>query len=153
PMEGLQAPDRYTLRFKLNFADYELLANLTTVATAGTAREVIEAYADGTGWVMANPVGTGAYRLKEWRRGQKIVLEANPTFREVLYPESSDPADKAIVAKFKGRRLPLIGQIEVSIIEEANPRLQAFERGQLDYIEIPVDLVANVLEPDNKLKP
>ena len=35
---------------------------------------------------MANPVGTGPYRLKEWRRGQKIVLEANPTFRDELYP-------------------------------------------------------------------
>ena len=34
PMEGLQAVDRYTLQFKLNFADYELLSNLTTVATA-----------------------------------------------------------------------------------------------------------------------
>ena len=27
---------------------------------------------------MENPVGTGAYRLKEWTRGQRIVLEANP---------------------------------------------------------------------------
>ena len=34
-MEGLQAIDRYTLQLKLNFADYELLANLTTVATGG----------------------------------------------------------------------------------------------------------------------
>jgi ABC-type transport system substrate-binding protein len=52
----------------------------------------------------------------------------------------------------KGRRIPLIGNIDISIIEEANPRLQAFERAQLDYIEVPVDLVSNVLEPDNKLK-
>ncbi len=34
---------------------------------------------------MANPVGTGPYRLKEWRRGQKIVLEANPDFRDEHY--------------------------------------------------------------------
>jgi len=152
PMEGLQAPDRYTLRFKLNFADYELLANLTTVATAGTAREVIEAYADGAGWAMANPVGTGPYRLKEWRRGQKIVLEANPTFREELYPESSHPDDRAF-AKFRGRKLPLVGRIEISIIEESNPRLLAFEQGDLDYVAVPPDLVPNVLEPGNKLNP
>src|SRR5438105_3871857 len=43
PMEGLQAVDRYTLRFRLNFPDYELLANLTTVPTAPVAREVVEA--------------------------------------------------------------------------------------------------------------
>ncbi len=91
PMEGLQAIDRYTLQLKLNFADYELLSNLTTVATAGIAREVVEAYADGTGWVMANPVGTGPYRLKDWRRGQRIVLEANPTFRDEFYPGEPSP--------------------------------------------------------------
>jgi ABC-type transport system substrate-binding protein len=91
--------------------------------------------------------------LKEWRRGQRIVLEANRSFRDVPYPESSDPADKAIMAKMKGRKLPLIGNIEISVIEEANPRLLAFERGQLDYIEVPVDLVANVLTSDNKLQP
>ena len=38
-----------------------------------------------------NPVGTGPYRLKEWRRGQKIVLEANPGFRDVPFPTASDP--------------------------------------------------------------
>ena len=151
-MEGLQAIDRYTLQFKLNFADYELLANLTTVATAGIAREVIEAYADGTGWVMANPVGTGPYRLKDWRRGQRIVLEANPNFRDELYPESSHPDDR-VYAKLKGRKLPLVGRVEISIIEESNPRLLAFEQGDLDYVAVPPDLVPNVLDPGNKLKP
>src|SRR4029077_7876046 len=82
PMEGLRATDRYTIQFKLNFADYELLSNLTTVATAGIARECVETYADGAGWVMANPVRTGPFRLKDWRRGQRIVLESNPAFRD-----------------------------------------------------------------------
>src|SRR6185436_11851744 len=153
PMEGLQAPDRYTLRFKLNFADYELLANLTTVATAGTAREVIEAYADGAGWAMANPVGTGPYRLKEWRRGQKIVLEANPTFRDEYYPESSLPEDRATQARLRGKKIPLAGRVEVSIIEESNPRLLAFEQRDLEYLTVPPDLVPNVLDPNNHLKP
>jgi ABC-type transport system substrate-binding protein len=152
PMEGLQAIDRYTLQFKLNFADAELMSNLTTVATSGTAREVIEAYADGAGWVMANPVGTGPYRLKEWRRGQKIVLEANPNFRDEYYPESSSADDRAY-AKYKGRKLPLIGRIDISIIEESNPRMLAFEQGDLDYTAVPSDLVSNVLDPGNRLKP
>ena len=152
PMEGLQALDRYTLQFKLNFADAELLPNLTTVATSASAREVIEAYADGAGWVMANPIGTGPYRLKEWRRGQKIVLEANPNFRDEYYPESSSPDDRAY-AKFKGRKLPLVGRVEISIIEESNPRMLAFEQGDLDYSAVPPDLIANAIDPGNKLKP
>jgi oligopeptide transport system substrate-binding protein len=153
PLEGLQVLDKYTLRIRLKYPYYDLLSDLTGTGSSAVAREVIEAYGDASGWAMANPVGTGPYRLKEWRRGQKIVLEASPTFREVLYPESSDPADRALMAKFKGRRLPLIGRIEIAVIEEANPRLLAFEQGSLDYIEVPVDLVGNVLEPGNALKP
>ena len=79
-LAGLQAVDRYTLRFQLVFADYELLSNLTTTAFSAVAREAIEAYRDGNGWAMANPVGTGAYRLKDWRRSQRIVLEPIPVF-------------------------------------------------------------------------
>jgi ABC-type transport system substrate-binding protein len=114
---------------------------------------VIEAYGDDNGWTMSNPVGTGPYRLKEWRRGQKIVLEANPGFRTMTYPDSADPADRAIVARLKGRKLPMVGKVDISIIEESNPRLLAFEKGDLDYIQIPPDLVPNVLQPDNTLKP
>jgi ABC-type transport system substrate-binding protein len=153
PIEGMQLLDKYTLRLKLNYPSYDTLADLTSSNSVAVAREVVETYGDASGWIMANPVGTGPYRLKEWRRGQKIVLEANPGFREMRYPESSDPADSAIMARLKGKRIPLIGTIDISIIEEANPRLLAFEQGALDYLEVPVDLVSNVLEPDNKLKP
>ncbi|HEV8553016.1 MAG TPA: ABC transporter substrate-binding protein [Casimicrobiaceae bacterium] len=153
PMEGLQAIDRHTIRLQLNFPSYDLMAELTTASTAAVAREIIEAYGDENGWTMANPVGTGPYRLKEWRRGQKIVLEANPGFRDETFPESSAPEDRALVAKMRGKKLPIIGRIEISIIEESNPRLLAFQNRELDYLTVPSDLVANVLVPDNKLKP
>jgi ABC-type transport system substrate-binding protein len=153
PMEGLQAIDRHTIRLKLNFPSYDLMAELTTASTAAVAREIIEAYGDENGWTMANPVGTGPYRLKEWRRGQKIVLEANPGYRDETFPESSASEDRALVAKMRGKKLPIIGRIEISIIEESNPRLLAFQNRELDYLTVPSDLVANVLVPDNKLKP
>ena len=153
PFEGLQAIDRYTIRVKLNYPSYDLLSDLTTAATAAVAREVIAAYGDASGWTMANPVGTGPYRLKDWRRGQKIVLEANPGYRDVFFPDSRDPADRALVASMRGKKLPRIGRVEISIIEESNPRLLAFEKGELDFAAVPVDLVRNVLDPANKLKP
>ncbi|MGH8850667.1 MAG: ABC transporter substrate-binding protein [Casimicrobiaceae bacterium] len=153
PIDGLQAFDRYTLRLKLNFPDAELLSNLTIVGSAAVAREVIEAYGAPNGWTMANPVGTGPYRLREWRRGQRVVLEANPGFRDEVYPASDDPADRALTRTLAGRRIPMIDRIEVSVIEEANPRLLSFEQGLQDYLLVPPDLAANVLDADNKLKP
>ena len=77
PVEGLRALDRYTLQFRLNEANYPL----TTVQLAdirAVAREVVDATG---GDIQARPVGTGPYRLKEWKRGSRIVLEANPAYR------------------------------------------------------------------------
>ena len=153
PLEGLRVIDRYTIGIRLTAPSYDLLSDLTTVSAAAVAREVIEAYGDGSGWAMANPVGTGPYRIKEWRRAQKIVLEANPGFRDVAYPRSADPADRAIVARLAGKKLPLIGRVEISIIEESNPRLLAFEKSELDYATVPPDLTWNVLDPPARLKP
>ena len=150
PLEGLQAIDRYTLRFQLVFADYELLSSLTTTALSAVAREVIEAYGDGNGWAMANPVGTGPYRLKDWRRSQRIVLEANPGFRDERYPAPSDAADQRLAKGLSGRKLPLVRTVEISIIEEAQPRLLAFQQKQLDWLSVPSNLVTKVLDADNR---
>jgi len=153
PIEGLQAVDRYTIRLKLNFPAYQLLTDLTTSPSSAVAREVIEKYGDENGWTMANPVGTGPFRLAEWRRGQKIVLEANPAYRDERFPASSAPEDRALEARMRGKKLPIVGRVEISIIEESNPRLLAFQSGELDYLTVPSDLTSKVLGPDNKLLP
>jgi ABC-type transport system substrate-binding protein len=153
PIDGLQLLDRYTLRLKLNFADTELMANLTSSSLCGVAREVIEAYGDGAGWAMANPVGTGPYRLKDWRRGQRIVLEANPSFRDERYPAPADATDRAIAGKLVGRKLPLVPQVEISIIEESNPRFLSFRQKSLDYLAVPADMIPNVMNAARTLKP
>ncbi len=152
PFEGARAIDRYTLQLKLTFPAYDLLADLTGSSTTAVAREVVKAYGDPNGWIMEHPVGTGPYRLAEWRRGQKIVLEANPNFRDEYYPASAQPEDRALVAKMRGKKLPAIGRVEISIIDESLPRLIAFDRGELDYVTVPGDLVQKVLDGD-KLKP
>jgi ABC-type transport system substrate-binding protein len=153
PIEGLQALDRYTLKLKLNFADTELLSNLTIPASAAVAREVVEAYGDASTWVMANPVGSGPYRLRQWLRGHKVVLEANPGFRDVRYPDSSDPADEAIMRKLKGKRIPSIGRIEIAIIDEGPPRLLSFQRREIDYVNVVPTLALIVLDLPANLNP
>jgi ABC-type transport system substrate-binding protein len=70
----------------------------------------------------------------------------------VRFPESAQAEDKAMVSEMHGKKLPIIGRIEISIIEESNPRFLAFEKGELDYITIPTDLVTKMLNGD-KLKP
>ena len=153
-IEGVRALDRYTLLLKLSEPDYSFLDVLTASQTSAVAREVIEKYGDASGWAMANPVGTGPYKLKEWRRAQRIVLEANPNYREETFPELPANADadaRAAYAAMKGKRLPQIGRVEVAVIEESNPRLLAFNSGELDLVDVPRDLVARVLDDKNQL--
>ncbi|HEX3136814.1 MAG TPA: ABC transporter substrate-binding protein, partial [Casimicrobiaceae bacterium] len=98
-IEGLQTVDRYTLRVRFKDPNYTFAYWLADTALSAVAREVVAAHADASNRVMEHPVGTGPYRLKEWVRGQKIVLEANPDFREQTYPapgEGSEPGDTAI---------------------------------------------------------
>jgi oligopeptide transport system substrate-binding protein len=155
-IEGLQALDRYTLRIRFKDPFYGFQHWLTYDALVAVAREVVDAYKDASNRVMENPVGTGPYRLKDWVRGQKIVLEANPGFRDEIYPvpgPGSEPGDVAIAKRNAGKRLPIVGRVEVSIIEEALPRLLAFNSGALDYLEVPVSIADNVLAKNGTLLP
>ena len=77
---------------------------------------------------MANPVGHRAVRAQGVATRAEDHAGGQPGFREERFPESNDPADEAIVAQMRGKKLPLIGRVEVSILEEANPRLLAFEQ-------------------------
>jgi ABC-type transport system substrate-binding protein len=54
------------------------------------AREVVEFYGDK---IAEHPVGTGPFRLAQWRRSSLIVLERNPTYRERLWDAEPAPDD------------------------------------------------------------
>jgi ABC-type transport system substrate-binding protein len=150
---GMEAVDRHTLRFRLKATDYNLPYVLAHEPSSAVAREVIEAYAGPDGRAMGNPVGTGPYRLEQWVRSSKIVLVANPEYRGFMWNFSSaDPADQKIVAEMKGKKMPRAGRVEVSIIEEDQSRLLAFQNGELDLMNLEGPLAPNVLDGD-RLKP
>jgi ABC-type transport system substrate-binding protein len=148
---GLEVVDRYTLRVRLKATDYNFAYIIATPALSAVAREVIEAYPNDTN---AHPIGTGPYILTDWVRKSKIVLEANPDYRERYwdFAGSDDPRDKAAVAAMKGKRIPQIGRVEISIISEEQSRWLAFQNGQIDFIDR-FGSFAPIAIPDNKLAP
>jgi ABC-type transport system substrate-binding protein len=154
PVEGIKALDRYTFQVRTATPNPRLLYDLSDPSIFGAvAREVVEAYGDKVG---EHPVGTGPFRLAQWKRSSRMVLERNPNYREVRYdehPPQDDVRLQAIAAAFKGRRLPLVDRMEVSIIEENQPRWLAFLNGQQDLIEeVPADF-AGIAMPNNQLAP
>jgi ABC-type transport system substrate-binding protein len=158
PVAGLRALDRYTLRIELENPRPRLVESLADSSYLGAvAREVVAHYGDR---VAEHPVGTGPFRLQQWRRTSLIVLERNPDFREMLYdaqPEPDDAQGQEILARFKGRRLPMVDRVEVAIIEESQPRWLAFLNGQLDGVmtkagSLPLEF-ANIAMPGGELAP
>jgi ABC-type transport system substrate-binding protein len=154
PVEGLRALDRYTLQIRLaepapRFASEGLALGATFGAVA---REVVEHYGAA---VAEHPVGTGAFKLGEWRRSSRIVLERNPGYREVLYdeqPATDDTAGQAIAARLAGRRLPLVDRVEIAIVEEEQPRWLAFLNREHDIVEVPDEFLPRVA-PGSRLAP
>jgi ABC-type transport system substrate-binding protein len=152
PIEGLQAPSRYEFRLELVEPDYNMLYILTMPATAAMAREVVEHYGEA---IAEHPVGTGPYKLGQWRRSALVVLEANPDFREEYFRTAGgeDERDASIARHLEGKRLPLVGRIETTVIEEHQPRWLAFLNAEHDYIRsVPVEFVDMAL-PGGRLAP
>ncbi|MEO8975363.1 MAG: ABC transporter substrate-binding protein [Casimicrobiaceae bacterium] len=150
---GLEAVDPYTLRMRLTQTDYNLPYVLAHEPTSAVAREVVAMYAESDGRIMSNPVGTGPYMLGEWVHSSKIVLLANPGYRGFTWDfTSTDPADRKIIDEMKGKQMPLVGRVEISIMEEDQSRLLAFQNGELDIMNLEGPLAPNVLDGD-KLRP
>src|SRR6266516_3281604 len=145
---GLEAVDRYTLRIRLKQTDFNLPFVLAHETTSAVAREVIEKYADESGRAMSNPVGTGPYVLKDWVRSSKIILEANPGYRGFVwdFKPGNAPEDKRLITEMKGKKMPQVGRVEISIIEEDQARLLAFEKGELDIMNMEAPLAPMVLD-------
>ena len=153
-VEGLKALDRYTVQIKLANSRPRFIHNLADPSTLGiVAREVIEKYADKT---MEHPVGTGPFVLKAWRRSSEMIFERNPGYREAYFDGEPTPGDKqaeAIAAQMKGRRIPMVDKVIVSVIDEPQPRWLAFLNNEHDFMErLPQNFVTQAI-PNNKLAP
>jgi oligopeptide transport system substrate-binding protein len=134
PIAGLEIVDRYTLKIKLKATDYNFAYILAMPSTGAVAREVVETYGQEIG---SHPVGTGPYVLArdEYRRASKIVLVANPNYRKRSWDWTSDAKDdQAIITAMKGKSVPTIGRVEISVIEEEQALWLSFISGQHDYV-------------------
>ena len=132
---GIETPDRHTLVIRLKQPDFNFSHVLAFPLAGAVAREAIEHYGDES---AARPVGSGPFRLKSYTRSSKIVLEANPGYREVVRD---------------GARLPRIGGVEISIMEETQSRWLAFQRGDTDIEYQLAEVAPTFITADGQLKP
>jgi ABC-type transport system substrate-binding protein len=153
-VDGVQALDRYTIRFELAASRPRFLELLAGSDLWGAvAREVVEHYGDNIG---AHPVGSGPFRLADWRRASRIVVERNPGYRDRRYdaePAPDDVEGQAILARFQGRRLPMIDRVEIAIIEQPQPRWLSFLQGEANLIDRVPEEFIELAMPGGHLAP
>ncbi|UGQ46490.1 ABC transporter substrate-binding protein [Massilia endophytica] len=143
---GIQVVDKYTLRLRLKQPDPSLPFYMALPATGAVAREAAEAYGSQLG---NHPIGSGPFRMGEWKRTDKITLAANPDYH-LRFHAGADvaPASRPIAQALEGRRLPLVDKVEVKIMEEYQSRVLGFLNGEFDYIEqLPESMREMVLDP------
>ena len=105
------AKDAKTLVVTLNQPTAPFLSTLAMPGISILSKKATEADEAG---VSDNPVSSGAFVMKEWRRGEVVVLEKNPNFWE---------AD----------RVSLDGVQWISVPDD-NTRVLKLQAGELDYI-------------------
>ncbi|PYM31000.1 MAG: hypothetical protein DME15_18990 [Candidatus Rokuibacteriota bacterium] len=109
-IEGMETPDKYTLRVHLHTSNVLFPQNLAEPVAVIFAREVLEEDGD----LKKRMLGTGPYILKEHTRKVRVVLQRNPDYFD------------------KGR--PYVDEYVILSTPDAATRLAAFRTGQSDII-------------------
>jgi len=109
-IEGMEIPDKHTLRVFLNTPNVFFPQNLAEPVTVIFAREVLEEDGD----LKKRLIGTGPYVLKEHTRKVRVVLARNPDYFD------------------KGRQY--LDEYVILSTPDAATRLAAFRTGQSDIL-------------------
>ncbi|MBB6408858.1 ABC transporter substrate-binding protein [Mesorhizobium sangaii] len=76
-MDGITAVDEHTVKFTLSQPDATFLNVLALNFASVVPKEAVEA---ANGDFGKHPVGSGAFTLKEWTIGQRLVFQKNPDY-------------------------------------------------------------------------
>lgn len=133
-VSGLQALDPYTLRIKLIEPYPQFMWVMAMHYFGVVPHEAVDWYGEA---FVNHPVGTGAYRLKEWQRNYRIEYERNPAWVKHGRTDSLPPSTFDRIVDY--------------IVGDGTTQWLMFCSGQLDMIGLSVDQADSVLLPNGTL--
>lgn len=113
-VSGLKVLDKYIIQITLQEPFAPFIANLATPACSIYNRKATEAADKQFGIDVKQTVGTGPFKLKEWKVNNQIVLEAFDQY-------------------YQGKAA--LEQIIFKIVPDADTQKMQFERGELDVFD------------------
>ncbi len=160
PFPGIEEVDRYTFRIHLTKAYPQMKYWLAYLFTAPVPRAGVEYY-DGKvhngvrrPFFRFHPVGTGAFLLQDWRRGQFIRLVRNPNYNTIRFPKGGWPADvNAQLAPYADVKLPTVDEVQLLVMREQIPAWILFRQGWTDASAVSKDVFNSVIDAKHELSP
>ena len=114
-VESIETPDEYTVVFNMTAPDVSFIADLGWYATFILPEHVFN---NGQAWednpAAMDPIGSGPFKLSEFKQGESVTIVANPD-----YHEGAPKLDKVIF----------------SIIPDDATAVQALTNGDIDVLE------------------
>ena len=160
PLSGLQVTGRYTFEVHLSQPYPQLLYWLAMPFTAPVAKEAVDYYdgkphGDGArDHFRFHPVGTGPFRIAEWKRNSFIRLVRHPGYRTTTFPQEGwDASREAQLRPLAGRALPLVDEVHMTIFRESIPIFMLFRQGYLDGMGLGKDAFSSLMTPSRELAP
>ncbi len=136
---GLQVLDEYTLQITLTKSDprfiYALAMPFFSVVSVKSAEYYRGNFAD-------NPVGSGAFRMKEWVKDHRMILEKYPDYRKEYHS-----------GREKGKNLPYLDKVECYFIRQDLAAWLMFLQGKLDYCNLDGEKFDAVADASGNLIP
>lgn len=111
-IKEVKAVDANTVEFILNQPQAPFLQNIAMPSFAIASPKAIEEKKEK---FKEEPVGTGAFIFKEWKRNDSITLEKNPNYWQ--------------------EGLPKLNKVIVRSIPDNSARLTALQAGEIDFME------------------
>ncbi|MDR2849539.1 MAG: ABC transporter substrate-binding protein [Verrucomicrobiota bacterium] len=122
PVGGLEAVDARTVRITLTRLTHQFPWFLAMCFTAVVPREAVERYGSDFG---SHAVGTGPYRLKEWRRNHQMTFERDPAWRGWRRGPAAARAGDAAVP---------FDRVVYSVIDDVSTQWLCFLSGEMDFL-------------------
>ena len=125
-ISGVTVIDDHTLEIKIDAPKAYFLAKLTYPTAYFVNQETVET--GGRGWFLDNPNGTGPFKLKEYRIGERLVLERNDLFYR--------------------------GPANIEFIENnlaGGQSMQMYEKDEIHITGVGVSDLDRILDPNNPL--
>src|SRR5262245_8520207 len=129
-VEDIQAKDDYTVVISLKEPWAPFLADISLFSNSILPEKVFKGAKDED--ISNKPVGSGPWMLVDWKKGEELVMKANPHYYEKGFPKSQE--------------------LRIKYIPDDYTRIIALQSGEVDGIDYPPFSRMEELRKDAKLE-